>query len=63
MAKYKVTFPFIDDMGTIDNLIVTPSQMETSREQALWYLNIMRAHDGLKPFRRLPTGVKFERVD
>ena len=62
MAQYKVIFPFIPDMGTICDLIVTPSQIETSREQALWHLNNTRAHDGLKPLRRLPNGVKFERV-
>lgn len=62
MAKYKVVFPFVDDMGSIDPIIVSPSNMETSREQALWHLNKMREHDCLKPLDRLPVGTKFEEV-
>ena len=62
MGKYKVIFPFIDDMGTINSIIVNPSQMETSREQALWYINKMREHDNLNPLKRLPAGTKFEEV-
>lgn len=60
MKKYKVIFPFVDDMGSIHPIIVTPSCMETSREQALWHLNNMREHDCLKPLNRLPIGTKFE---
>lgn len=62
MAKYKVIFPFVDDMGSIQPIIVCPSNMETSREQALWHLNKMREHDGLKPLVRLPNGTRFEEV-
>lgn len=62
MTKYKVIFPFVDDMGSIQPIIVTPSIMETSREQALWHINKMREHDGLNPLKRLPSGTKFEEV-
>ncbi len=54
--KFKVTFPFIPDMGSISPMVVSRNPMESEREQALWQLNSMRAHDGLKPMSRLPSG-------
>ena len=63
MAKFKAIFPFIDDMGTVEPMIITPSPMETKEEQALWHLNRMRDHDGLKHLSKVPAGTKFERID
>ena len=47
MSKYKVTVPFVADMGSISPFTVTDSQTESARENALWYINSMRDHDGL----------------
>lgn len=62
MAKYKVIFPFVDDMGSLQAIIVKRSCLETERAQALWYLNTMRKHDNLEPLKRLPNGTKLEKV-
>lgn len=60
--KFKVTFPFIDDMGTVQPMIATPSSQETKEQNALWHLNRMRDHDGLTPLTKLPAGTEFEEV-
>lgn len=60
--KFKVTFPFIPDMGSISPMVVSRSPMESEREQALWHLNSMRKHDGLRPLRALPPRCLFTPV-
>lgn len=62
MTQYRVIFPFVDDMGSIQPIIVVQSNMETSREQALWHINKMREHDCLVHLERLPFGTKFEEL-
>lgn len=62
MSKYKVTVPFVDDMGSISPFTVTDSPMESAREYALREINSMRDHDGLPHLSRLPNGTKIERV-
>lgn len=57
--KFRVTFPFIPDMGSVSPMVVTRYVMESEREQALWHLNSMRRHDGLPEWRRLPAGCVF----
>lgn len=58
--KYRVTFPYIPDMGTVEPMIASSSPMETWRENALWHLNSMRDHDGLRKLDSLPKGTKAE---
>jgi hypothetical protein len=60
--KFKVTFPYCSDMGSISPMVVRSSPMETAKEQALWQLNSMRQHDGLRPLRALPAGCVFTKV-
>lgn len=56
--KFRATFPFIPDMGSVSDMVVSSSPMETAKEQALWHLNSMRDHDGLKHLTKLPAGTK-----
>jgi hypothetical protein len=63
MRKFKVIVPFVDDMGSIDSFIATSSPMETARENALWTINSMRRHDGLRELNRLPRGTKLELIE
>lgn len=58
--KYKVSFPFIPDMGSIGSMVVKASPMETKEENTLWHLNNMREHDCLKPLKQLPKKTRFE---
>lgn len=60
--KYKVYVPFIPSMGSISPFIVSELDTETKQDQALWVINDMRDHDGLRHLESLPTGTKFERV-
>lgn len=60
--KYICKIPFIPDMGTISTLTVSSTPMETKESQALWHINSMRDHDGLKHLSRLPKGTTFERI-
>lgn len=60
--KYKVTIPFIPDMGSIVPFIATSTAMEDARENALWHINSMRDHDGLPHLSRLPNGTKLEPI-
>ena len=60
--RYKVTVPFIDDMGSISPFTVSESPMETKEEQALWEVNSMRDHDGLEHRKALPLGTRFEPI-
>lgn len=60
-SKYKATFPMTAQMSPI-SYVVTSSSMETKEEQALWYYNQSRDHDGLPPVKNLPKGTKFEEI-
>ena len=60
--NYTCKVPFIPSMGSISPFIVSESPMETKEEQALWVINNMRDHDGLRHLTKLPQGTKFERV-
>ena len=62
MAKYRVTVPFQDDMGSVLPFTATSSLTETAVENALRYINRMRDHDGLRHLTMMPLGTKFERV-
>lgn len=57
---YRVIVPFIDDMGSISPFIATSSYTETKEENALWHINRMRDHDGLRHLNKLPKDTKFE---
>jgi hypothetical protein len=61
MAKFKVTVPFVDDMGSIMPFIVTESNTETKAQAALWEINRMRDHDGLPHLSRMPAGTTYTR--
>ena len=56
--KYKAKFPITEDMSPID-YTVSDKLMETKEQEALWHYNHSRAHDGLSPLKKLPSGVKF----
>ena len=60
--KYRVYFPLTRDMSRVD-YVITPTNMQTKEEQALWYYNNSRDHDGLPPLRKLPNGTRFEREE
>lgn len=62
MSKYRVTVPFVDDMGSISPFIATESRLESKAANALWTINSMRDHDGLKHLTRMPVGTKYERI-
>lgn len=63
MAEYTCRVPFQDDMGSIMPFHVSSSPMETKEANALWTINSMRDHDGLKHLTKLPAGTKFERIE
>jgi hypothetical protein len=50
MKTYKVKLPFIPSMGSINPFIVRESAMETKEQAALWEINSMRRHDGLREY-------------
>lgn len=60
--KYLCKVPFISSMGSISPFIVSSSTMETKEEQALWVINDMRDHDGLKHLTKLPANTQFEKL-
>lgn len=62
IQKFKVTFPFVPDMGTISPIVVRNYPMETKEENALWAFNKMREHDCLIPRKKLPIGTKFTEI-
>ena len=63
MAKYKVTVPFIPDMGSVSSFFVSSYPSESKYQAALWQLNSMRRHDCLRELTKLPGGLKFERIE
>ena len=62
MAKFKVTVPFVDDMGSVSPFIVRESYTETKAQAALWEINHRRDHDGLKHLTRMPNGTTYTRI-
>ena len=62
MAKFKVTVPFVDDMGSVSPFIVSDSYTETKAQAALWTINSMRDHDGLPHLSRMPNGTTYTRI-
>ena len=62
MEKYRVLVPFIGSMGSISPFIVNESVSESKEDYALWVINNMRDHDGLKHLTKLPEGTKFEQL-
>lgn len=63
MAKYRCIVPFQDDMGSIDPFIVTEYPMESKQQNALWHINSMRDHDGMRHLTKMPVGTKYERIE
>jgi len=63
MTRYRVEKCFIPSMGSISAFDVTETRYETKEEQALWQINSMRRHDGLKEYNALPNVVKFTRIE
>lgn len=63
MTKYKVFVPFQDDMGSIEPFVASSTPMESERENALWYINSMRDHDGLRRLTRVPVGTRFVKLN
>ena len=62
MNTYRTEPTFLDDMGSIPSFSgLRDKQTETKEEEALWHLNSMRDHDGLRPLRKLPRGFIFKR--
>jgi hypothetical protein len=59
MAKFKVTVPFVDDMGSVSPFIVHQTPRESKAQAALWEINKMRDHDGLPHLSRMPNGTTY----
>ena len=57
--KYIAKFPYTDAIGTVDSVIVSDKPMESKEEEALWYFNKCREHDGLRPITVLPFNTVF----
>lgn len=62
MSKYICKVPFVSSMGSISPFEVNDNFNKTKEKYALWVINSMRDHDGLKHFTKLPAGTKFERI-
>ena len=61
--KRKFTLKFWkDDMGSFTQSGISSNSSETVHENALWYVNKAREHDGLRPLRRLSDG-KFDLIE
>ena len=60
--KYKVFFPVTSKMSPID-YVVSDKPMESKEEEALWFYNNSRDHDGLSPLSALPRGTRFEAIE
>jgi len=57
--KYIATIPFIPSMGSVSPIVCNHSPHESREENLLWDLNKMREHDGLRPMKSIPAGVKW----
>ncbi|WP_321935341.1 hypothetical protein [Paraburkholderia sp. J8-2] len=62
MSKFRVTVPFVPDMGSIQSFVVSETMMQTKAQDALWNINKMRDHDGLPHLTRMPAGTRYERI-
>jgi hypothetical protein len=62
VAVFKVTVPFVDDMGSISPFVVMQTLSESKAQAALWHINKMRDHDGLPQLSRMPNGTTYTRV-
>lgn len=62
MTTYRVTVPFVPDMGSIQPYNARAGYLQTYRQDALWTLNRMRDHDGLPHLTRMPAGTKYQRT-
>lgn len=60
--NYKAIIPFIPDMGSVSPIVCTHYPSESRTENLLWHLNKMREHDGLRPLKNIPKGVKWEEI-
>lgn len=58
-TRYKVKALYINDMGSISEFHVWDSIHKSREEDALWHLNRMRDHDGLKHITELPDDIEF----
>ena len=52
---YEVKIPLTKEMSPVQ-FVVSDKPSESWYEEALWYYNHARAHDGLKPLKALPKG-------
>ncbi len=50
-------------MGSVSPMVCTDYPSESKEENLLWHLNKMREHDGLRPLKNIPRGVKWETVE
>jgi hypothetical protein len=60
--KYTAKFPVTMSMSPI-SFIVSDKSTETKEQEALWYYNHARDHDGLAPLNQLPKGVTFTPIE
>ena len=60
-VQVKYTIPTTKYMSSCV-IIGTSSSIETAEENALWFYNDSRGHDGLPPLNQLPKGTKSEPI-
>lgn len=58
LMKYKVVVPPTNEQGSYE-CIVSNKKYESKAQEALWYYNSARAHDGLEPLKRMPKGTVY----
>jgi hypothetical protein len=61
MARYNVTVPATDEQGSYTT-VAADSYGQTFRACALQDYNSCRAHDGLPPVSRMPSGTKYDLI-
>ena len=59
--KYKVIIPPTNEQGSYKTT-AEDNQHQSARAMALQDYNTCRAHDGLPPVKRLPTGTQFVQI-
>jgi hypothetical protein len=60
--RYLAQFPVTEDMSPI-SYIAEDKSTETKEQEALWYYNKSRDHDGLPALCELPEGVVFKPLE
>jgi len=60
---YRAVIPFIPSMGAIMPIVCRDKPLESKEQELLWHLNKMREHDGQRPLRGIPKGVKWEEIE